>query len=177
MKVIKNVLILAFFMISFFCSAQMFSVKELINLSEDNVDSFKNLANDRGYTNGYVMDNGFSTSYEYTTRSGNSIISLIIPSNSETRMLTWDFKLASCYQEIKSQLENGGYALINTEKRNNGKYLALYYSLPGFDIILTSDQTTSGIGKYIFSVKTSELTETVPPTRTRTYEEPDYSGW
>ena len=156
-NIIKTAFLLALLMISSLCSAQMFSINELLKLAEEDNDDFRNAVIENGYTYEKNVGNGLSQNYEYSTPSGNSVISLVLPSfYSDIRMLTWSFKIESAYQDLKSQLENSGYSLVDSEKRNNGKYVSLYYSRPGFDIILTSDKTSNAVGTYILSVKTTK---------------------
>lgn len=149
----KYIFLFAFLSIAAVCSAQSFTVAELVNLVSDKPEEFKNAVASKGYTQENIIDNGMSKDYEYNA-SADSKITLILPSfDSDVKIISWEFRSTSVYTALKGELAKGNYKLKNTERRSGGKYLSLYYSRPGVDIIVASDKTEDTQGKYIFSVK------------------------
>lgn len=153
MSKIKSFALIAFLSIAGICSAQVFTVAEINNLVAQNADDFKKSVTEKGYTTeNIVTGNGAMTQdYEYSNSLG-SKISLICPTfSTETKMISWEFKSPAIYDALKDDLIKNGYTLKNTERRNGGKYIALYYAKPGNDIVLSCDTRIYPYGVYILS--------------------------
>jgi hypothetical protein len=153
-NIMKYCLLSTFLFVTAICSAQTFTVSELVNLVSEKQEDFKNAVSAKGYTQENIIDNGMSKDYEYSSTSMDSKVSMALPSfDSDVKMISWEFRSSSVYNALKNELAKENYKLKNTERRSGGKYLSTYYSRPGIDIILTSDRTEDSQGKYIFSVK------------------------
>ncbi|PXV62980.1 hypothetical protein CLV62_11620 [Dysgonomonas alginatilytica] len=152
-KIVKLFFLIAFITASALASAQSFTLAELVDLAPNGDEYFSNIVTAKGYSNHEVGASALSNNYTYTN-SENSKITLITPSfDSDVRMVSWEFKTVASYNALKSELAASKYKLTNTERRNGGKYVSLFYSRPGIEVILTTDKTVDPNGIYIASVK------------------------
>lgn len=152
-KIVKLFFFIALISVSAFASGQSFSIAELVDLAPNGQEHFESVVTAKGYTHQDNLPSDLSNNLVFT-HSGNSKISLITPSfESDVRMVSWEFNSASVYNSLRSELAANKYKLNNTERRNAGKYLSLFYSRPGIEIILTTDKTVDSNGIYIISVK------------------------
>lgn len=152
-KIVKLFFLIAFISVSALASAQSFTLAELLDLAPNGEGYFSNIVTAKGYTNQEVGASALSNNYTYAN-SENSRVTLITPSfDSDVRMVSWEFKNAASYNTLKSELAASKYKLTNTERRNGGKYVSLFYSRPGIEVILTTDKTVDPSGIYIVSVK------------------------
>lgn len=149
----KLFFLITFISVSAFASAQSFTIAELVDLAPGGTDHFESVVTAKGYNHQDSPTNGLSENLIFT-HSGNYKITLITPSfESDVRMVSWEFYSSAAYNSLKNELVADKYKLTNTERRNGGKYVSLYYSRPGIDIILTTDKTVDPNGVYIASVK------------------------
>lgn len=152
-KVVKLFVFIAFISVSVFASAQSFTVAELVDLAPNGKEHFETIVTAKGYSHQDSQGNDLSNNFIFT-HSGNSKITLITPSfDSDVRMISWEFNSAAVFNSLKSELVANKYRLNNTERRNGGKYVSLFYSRPGIEVILTTDKTVDPNGVYIASVK------------------------
>lgn len=154
-KVTKLFLLVAFALVSVSVSAQSFTIAELVDLASNGKHHFERKVSDKGYTLQEV-DAGSGDLAINTTFAlfGNSKITFINPTfPTDVKMVTWNFNTPAILKQLEKELRNSNYALTNTERRNAGKYVSLYYSRPGIDFILTTDKTVDPNGVYIASVK------------------------
>lgn len=152
-RIAKLFFLITFISVSALASAQSFTLAELVDLAPNGEEHFSNVVKAKGYTHQENGKGGLSNNYTYT-HSGNSKITLITPSfDSDVRMVSWEFKTVASYNALKSELVASKYKLTNTERRNGGKYVSLFYSRPGIEVILTTDKTVDPNGNYIISVK------------------------
>ena len=149
----KFFFLIAFISVSALASAQSFTIAELIDLAPKGKEHFGNIAIAKGYNTQTNVDGDLSSDLIYT-HPGNAKVTLITPSfESDVRMVSWEFNSATALNVLKSELVANWYKLKNTERRNGGKYVSLFYTRPGVDIILTTDKTVDPVGVYIASVK------------------------
>ncbi|MBD8348872.1 MULTISPECIES: hypothetical protein [unclassified Dysgonomonas] len=152
-RIVKLFFLITFISVSALASAQSFTLAELVDMAPNGEGYFSNIVTAKGYTLQENGASGLSNNYTYT-HSGDSKITLITPSfDSDVRMVSWEFKTVASYNALKSELAASKYKLTNTERRNGGKYVSLFYSRPGIEVILTTDKTVDPSGIYIISVK------------------------
>lgn len=152
-KVVKLFFFIAFIFASAFASAQSFTIAELVDLAPSGKEHFESVVTAKGYSHQDSPASDLSNNFIFT-HSGNSKVTLITPSfESDVRMVSWEFNSAASLNALKSELVANKYKVKNTERRNGGKYVSLFYSRPGIDIILTTDKTVDPNGIYIASVK------------------------
>lgn len=151
--IVKLFFLIAFISVSAFASAQSFTIAELIDLAPNGKEHFESVVTEKGYSHQDSQVSDLSNNFIFT-HSGNSKITLITPSfESDVRMVSWEFNSAAVFNSLKSELAANKYRLNNTERRNGGKYVSLFYSRPGIEVILTTDKTVDPNGVYIASVK------------------------
>lgn len=156
-KITKLFFLIVLILISALASAQSFTIAELIDLAPNGKEHFESLVTAKGYNLQTSSVSDLSNDLIYT-HSGNSKVTLITPTfESEVRMVSWEFNSSAALNPLKSELVANGYKLKNTERRNGGKYISLFYSRPGVDVILTTDKTVDPNGIYIASVKYSNV--------------------
>lgn len=152
-RIAKLFFFITFITVSAAASAQNFTVAELVDLAPNGKEHFSNVVTAKGYTHQESSAGDLSDNYIFTD-SNNSKITLITPSfDSGVRMVSWEFKAVASYNALKNELVDSKYKLTNTERRNGGKYVSLFYSRPGIEVILTMNKTVDPNGNYIISVK------------------------
>ncbi len=152
-KITKLFFLITFISVSAFASAQSFTIAELIDLAPNGKDHFESVATTKGYNLQDSPASDLSNNLVFA-HSGNSKITLVTPSfDSDVRMVSWESNSAAVLNSLKAELVANRYKLNNTERRNGGKYVSLFYSRPGIDVILTTDKTVDPNGVYIASVK------------------------
>lgn len=159
MKKLKSLFLGAFLAIASFASAQSFSLPELIDLAGKDQSYFNAAVSSKGYNYWDEYAGGLSTNYVYSYNS-NSKISFIVPDfASDMKLAAWEFYSPSIYDMVKRDLVNDRYRLVTKESREKGKYVSLFYSKPGIDIILTIDKTVGQFGSYIVAVRQTNMSK------------------
>lgn len=152
-KIIKLSFFILFITVSNLVSAQSFTLAELVDLVPNGNEYFSKVVTAKGYTHKENGKSDLSHNYVYN-HSDNSKIMLITPSfNTDLRMVSWEFKTTSFFKALKDELAMNEYQLTHTEKRDGGKYVSLFYSKPGVEVILTTDKTTAPSGIHTASIK------------------------
>ena len=152
-KITKLFFLITLVSVSAFASAQSFTIAELIDLAPKGKENFESVVTAKGYSLQSSSAADLSNDLIYT-HSDNSKVTLLIPSfESDLKMISWEFNSATVLNTLKSELVANKYKLRNTERRNGGKYVSLFYSRPGVEVILTTDKTINPNGIYIASVK------------------------
>lgn len=154
MKNVYKLFFLAVFaLMPLICSAQYFSITELVELAQNENGDFERVVTARGFRNPTTLSNGMSKDLVFWD-SRNSKICLTTPSFDTTmRIVSWDFTSLAIFNDLKAELETDGFELSDTERHNGGGYESLFYERPDIEVILTADKTVDSRGIYSVSVK------------------------
>ncbi len=153
MKTIAKLFFLIIFVsVSAFASAQSFTMSELVDLASNGKEPFQKEVTTKGYDFQNTESNGLSEDLVYT-RNNSKIMMISTSFGSNMKIVSWEFKSAAIYNDLKAELESSFYSLNDSENRNAGKYISLYYSGPDVEIILTVDKTVDRNGIYTASVQ------------------------